>query len=105
MKGQRGQRGRGGSPVAVDVDGKLEKFVKPPRAMTPAIDKALHEEARLIARAQDQRVDDDLLEGAKASLLDTLVDLDLRRIEWKDGLVIERGAQSDRGPLIRVFRN
>src|SRR5438046_1716378 len=108
MRGQRGQRGRKKTVQHALTDAQVEEYsrgVEPARAMTPAIDRMLHAEAwsiykeqerlRTIENRHERRDAEEQLEIGKASLTITMMEYNLPRREWDDGLWVQRESYAE----------
>jgi hypothetical protein len=122
MRGQRGQRGRKRTAPHALTDADIEEYssyVEPARAMTPLVERMLHDEASLIYKEQERvraignlherHSAEVLLEVGKASLTITMMEYNLQAYEWDDGLRIEhqRYAEERKGTVrgtVRVSR-
>jgi hypothetical protein len=102
MRGQRGQGGRKKTVPGVLTDAQAEEFSRdavPPPAMTPVVDNMLHDDAMRMYKEQERlsaienrharRNAEEQLEIGKASLTITMMEYNLPRREWDDGLCIE----------------
>ena len=119
MRGARGQKGRKKPIPEVITNTEAEvysQFAVAPIVLTPSLDEILHEDVSCLVREQDRiasikdhharREAEARLEGAKASLLTRMIDYDLPRREWDDGLCIEmeRYVESARRLLLKIRR-
>jgi hypothetical protein len=108
MRGQRGQKGRKKTVPHALTEAQVEEYsrdVEPPRVMTSAIDRMLHIEAwriykeqkrlRTIENRHERRDAEEQLEIGKASLTITMMEYNLPRREWDDGLWIERESYAE----------
>jgi hypothetical protein len=121
MRGPRGQKGKKKPMPEVMTSTQVEfysKFAAAPIVLTPSLDEILHDDVSRLVREQDRIASiknhharheaEARLGGAKASLLTRMIDYDLPRREWDDGLCIEmeRHVEERKGTVIgiSVFR-
>ena len=121
MRGARGQKGRKKPMPEVITNTEAEvysQFAVAPIVLTPSLDEILHEDVSRLVREQDRiasikdhharREAEARLDGAKASLLTRMIDYDLPRCEWDDGLCIEMerhvAERKETVIKLRVFR-